>query len=1330
MTQYGDDNSGYNRIHRNGSDAGNGDDVAPDRPTVVAQRQLRSSVAARIATARRRLAPRKRRFQMMRLDSPVVRSESLPSLVDSGDRDPHQQQQQEEEEANSTSKRTPPSSPIARPYSPMSTITPADLRSIIGLNAMYGDLSSVSPSKKRRRVARSGQSGRDGLAENKCVHVSGESTDAAGDEGGCFEIKSDHRPSNEEAKYSACVEGSAAEEAGIAQRAEKKRQRDVWVFLPEHILALIFSFHSQSDIAKTFFMVCKRWYRISRSSRLLWRVLDFGNTATMSFKASSMGSVLSFVSSLVSDPLHIDAPLVTFNLSLGDIIMNGDEISHRPAQFMFLEDEEDLTDEMDDRDDAEIEVDDFESNVPTPPHPQHQQRHPSVYIQSIVLPKNCADLTDKNLFRLRQLYPWLKELTIPPTAQSQQQSSHTGAQTSQQDVNTNPDTVHGLDDSGLKQLARFPMLTKLKLTCHDRITDHGIETLCRVAENLADVAIDYCPQITSASFHHLVRHCGNLKALSILSNSTCIIESDDIQLLSSPVGKQLREIRMDLGKSVSHESFRSLVANCSNLRALYLRGCQNMTGKSLQLICSELYYLESVTIMCGNGTRIVAPIIESFSLKSFQLIRCSGLIEPLFACPQLQSISVDHCGSLYGMRFTGHHPITELRFRSCTLTGINFKTMLQTQLPHVREIEFFECKLLGEGAVFQSASLEKMIMFKCDAIHDLKLHCPKLTTVSIDLCSEIKSIHFDCPVLENLQLFVLPQIQQPKLHTLCVSSEKLRTLNLQRTVLLERLEILCPQLDSLNMAGCRNLKQLTNIECPKVDKLALGSAVFDFNNQIVPLMLRCNTVSMLSVSHSVHLTDRDLQTICSMLPQLKALVISNCSRIINPTLDAPQLKGIQLTECSSLQGFTINSPLLSKFFLRGCPMVTDAALSGLKFCSQVKFIEVFGCSGLRNPVISGKEITDIHFSRCPQLENPILDCPSLRKLLFLSCERLTDMSFTSNCPYVAEILFSECPLLCDEFVYNLQQRCPNVQAVVFSKCHSLKTPEISGFKELKVLRFGECDRLMHPKLTQQNCSTVKLLSFSGCKSLDFGSPTSSVWPAIRAEQVEFNKCDSLQELIFDVASQSLVISQCRFLRKVTVRNEYLQKIKLAHCSAAISLDIFGPSQLKDIAVHDCRELTHIDFHNPGSRSESIRSIEVANCPRFSDMSVTSLLNKCPQLRSLSLASCGLTRAVIRHHGLDSLALRSCGHLEHVTIDCARLQSLTIAECSKLQFHRIGCQISAVSFSQLERLEMSHVKVQDEFMRQVMAIFSQSAGQLKSVSFDSCSGIDLTSQRSP
>lgn len=851
-------------------------------------------------------------------------------------------------------------------------------------------------------------------------------------------------------------------------------------------------------------------------------------------------------------------------------------------------------------------------------------RHiPANFSGQVTLPKICTQVNAKSFSKLKFHYPTMKKLILPQIDSSNASS-----------------VVNSITDACMKQIAKFNQLEQIRLSSHIKITDVGIATLATVKHSpLVVLDLDNCHGISTLSFQTVLNNCTKLKSLSMLGNGNTMLEKKNFDHLIRD-SYEIQELRVDIGSTVTIDSLLTFVSKCRKLKSLYLRGCSSFNSICVEILAEKLKYLENLTFVFADGVKLVQPRISSSSLKSLHISRPEVLATAKITCPQLISCFIDQCRDLQHLQFSNCTSMTDLRIRSSNTSKMDIGNLfgLKDQL---KELELFDCRISSSGKIhIESQSLQKFVLFMCNEASELYLVCPKLHTLSVDVCLELERMKLICPILETVQLFVLPQIQPPKLTYFALSSNKLTSLNLQRTAFLNTLSLECEQLDSLNMAGCKDLKHVLNITCPKLDKLALGSSSFDFGNEEVVQKLThgCPNISMLSISNAPQLYDQRLQNLCSKLHNLQALVISNCNNLKQPKLVAPTLRGVQMTDCHQIYSLGVVSQNLSKVFLRNCAQVSDMTLQQISStCPNVKFLEIFNCPNLKNPTLMCKELTDLHFSRCDQLEAPTLNCPMLKKLLFISNAKIRDLHFAQPCDATAELLFSDCPQINDSLIGKLQYSVQNIQAMVFAKCENIRRPVIS-FPHLKIIRFSECPNLIRPQFKQ--AIHLHVLSFQDCPSLDMNSVRAICSDSSLIDQIEITQCDHLQMLQIDVPSQRLQVSKCENLQDVVLYN-VSEKIKIEDCP--VLLKVWSPQvcalQLQECNIRSCVELCEIRLNS------SLKKLELVRCPRITDLTVTKLLNKCKNLEQIEIVDCTVNPLIIQEIISHSRGVQICDFVD-------------------------------------------------------------------------------------
>lgn len=271
--------------------------------------------------------------------------------------------------------------------------------------------------------------------------------------------------------------------------------------------------------------------------------------------------------------------------------------------------------------------------------------------------------------------------------------------------------------------------------------------------------------------------------------------------------------------------------------------------------------------------------------------------------------------------------------------------------------------------------------------------------------------------------------------------------------------------------------------------------------------------------------------------------------------------------------------------------------------------------------------------------------------MFFSCDKFDQVLFSKPSDQCAEVLFSDCNSVTDQLINSLHQSARNIQAIVFQKCDNIRRPSFN-FSNLKVLRFADCGNLIMPyvKLSDKKLS---IASFQDCKNLKFDEERMGTCISARVEMVEFNNCESLKRLRVDCDIIRVSVQTCDNLQELVVNAG--QKLQVLNCESLTNLS----ANVEEMTVRQCNELKNIQA------CSSLRSIELTSCMRVSDICVTALLNRCPDLIKMFITSCNVASPVIKHAKLASLAIRSCPHLERLKLEGTNLHEFLVHECPRL-----------------------------------------------------------------
>lgn len=190
----------------------------------------------------------------------------------------------------------------------------------------------------------------------------------------------------------------------------------------------------------------------------------------------------------------------------------------------------------------------------------------------------------------------------------------------------------------------------------------------------------------------------------------------------------------------------------------------------------------------------------------------------------------------------------------------------------------------------------------------------------------------------------------------------------------------CPNLTSLNMYGCDQVKEMYRIATvaasnPNLTHLAVGRRMTDDGLRM--LAESCLNLTFFHLRDNERVTDVGIQKVVAGCPNLASLKLSVCANV--------SFKGL----------FTAACPRLTSLTLNGCGNVTDAGIQRVAaFCPNLTSIDLTGCEC----------VTDTG------IEKVAAGCPNLRNLDIFGCWRIKS----------------------DEALKKLAAGCPNLRQVVLA----------------------------------------------------------------------------------------------------------------------------------------------------------------------------------------------------------------------------------------------------------------------------------------------------------
>uniref|UniRef100_A0A8C6PEX2 F-box and leucine-rich repeat protein 2 n=1 Tax=Nothobranchius furzeri TaxID=105023 RepID=A0A8C6PEX2_NOTFU len=265
------------------------------------------------------------------------------------------------------------------------------------------------------------------------------------------------------------------------------------------------------------------------------------------------------------------------------------------------------------------------------------------------------------------------------------------------------------------------------------------------------------------------------------------------------------------------------------LRQLSLRGCLSVGDASMKTFAQN----------CRN--------IEVLNLNGCTKITDSTCLSLSKFCSKLKQLDLTSCVSI------SNHSLKALRYS------------YETQFP----------SSLNDGA-----------------LKHLQKHCPELTTINIQSCT---------------------QITDDGLVSLCRGCHKL--------------QIIC-------VSGCSNITDASltalGLNCPllKILEAARCSHVTDAGFTV--LARNCHELEKMDLEECILVTDNTLVQLSIHCPRLQALSLSHCELITDDGIRA-------------LSSSTCGQERLTVVELDNCPLITDVTLEHLKNCHRLERIELYDC---------------------------------------------------------------------------------------------------------------------------------------------------------------------------------------------------------------------------------------------------------------------------------------------------------------------------------------------------------------------------------------------------
>ena len=144
-------------------------------------------------------------------------------------------------------------------------------------------------------------------------------------------------------------------------------------------------------------------------------------------------------------------------------------------------------------------------------------------------------------------------------------------------------------DSGLKFLAKMPLLNELNLRSCDNVSDLGVGFLAEGGSHITNLDVSFCERVSDTSLAHISQGLFHLQSLSVCASN------------------------------ITDEGVEKLVRSTHELTTLNIGQCSGLTDQSLTLIAQHLKGLRSIDLYgCTKITTV--GIKEIMSLKQLEVL--------------------------------------------------------------------------------------------------------------------------------------------------------------------------------------------------------------------------------------------------------------------------------------------------------------------------------------------------------------------------------------------------------------------------------------------------------------------------------------------------------------------------------------------------------------------------------------------------------------------------------------------------------------------------------------------------------------------------------------
>uniref|UniRef100_A0A6J0V3A5 F-box domain-containing protein n=1 Tax=Pogona vitticeps TaxID=103695 RepID=A0A6J0V3A5_9SAUR len=399
------------------------------------------------------------------------------------------------------------------------------------------------------------------------------------------------------------------------------------------------------------------------------------------------------------------------------------------------------------------------------------------------------------------------------------------------------------------------------------------------------------------SFRNLLQffreRASSLKALDLSGTN---ISSHTMKALVQVENLHLKEVVLQMCQDLTNEAVSVLCQHQCHLTTLDLRGCPELSDRSVLTVSSQLLdlqhlYLGKLPRITEAGFQGVSRLrhLQSLDVSECSLVSCGELVKAFSTvkgCPRLVSLNVAFCSllqdcSVIWLAATLSHSLRVLDLSSCISLSNKSVQAIAAHLLQLTVLRLAWCKELTDWGLMGIEEPEE------------ERERAKEENAGPKFSRNFGNMGFFQPPPQDLE-----QNTQLLIDLTKQDAQEKRKASLNNLTHLQELDLTaCGKLTDASIAQI--------ISFPELRRLFLSLVPNLTDTSLLAIAHNCRSLEHLSLSHCVNLTDKGFVEAASSLHRLQHLVVSGCNQLTPRTLKAvgqecQQLKSLDVSMCSKI----------------------------------------------------------------------------------------------------------------------------------------------------------------------------------------------------------------------------------------------------------------------------------------------------------------------------------------------------------------------------------------------------------------------------------------------